>query len=491
MKKMKKTKLIIISSIALFLFSSCSDSFLEEEYTEAGYIVIDQNAIKTKQDLAKNIRGLYSSLASTSGFGGDYLNYQELTADLAFVSQKNSGYFVGTNGGTHIAVDGGAGGPIWNTFYNTIANANFILSYDGKIQDISDPDLPSIDVLFAHAKVIRAFNYMSLLTLFSPNFGEGDQSLGVPYPTTYDTNAKLPRESVDKVINNVIADLESSVNIIGASYLGTDKSVNNSFNTDAVKLLLARAYLYKKDYVKAKQYTTEILGDYKNQTTTKLLKRTEVGTFFSTENSENSTEILFQLEYSKADPSTQDFGQYWGTGGESTGYKQNFMARPFWTKFTGDTRATAWYGNTTAVQAYPDTPKPIDVRKFVNAYRDVVLLRRTEALFIQAECEYHTNPATAFTTLKDWVRAFRAPGYNENATGTAVLDEILNQKGFEFFMEGLRFSDLKRNNKSIIKYQTENNQPLTTIPAGDRRFIWPVPYSEIQLNPNIKQAPGY
>ncbi|AZI55885.1 RagB/SusD family nutrient uptake outer membrane protein [Epilithonimonas vandammei] len=478
---MKKTKYFIISSLALFLFSSCSDSFLEEDYTEAGYIIIDDNAIKTKQDLAKSIRGLYSTLASTSGFGGDYLNYQELTADLAFVSQRNSGYFVGTNGGTHITVDGGAGGPIWNTFYNTIANANFILSYQGKIEDVSDPDLPALDILFTHAKVIRAFNYLSLLTLFSPNYGEGDQSLGVPYTTTYDINAKLPRESVDKVINNVIADLENSLTI-GISYLGN----NNSFNTDAVKLLLARAYLYKKDYAKAQQYSEEVLagGD--------LLSRTGVATFFSTENSETSSEVLFQLEYSKLDPSTQDFGQYWGTGGESTGYKQNFMARNFWSKFTGDARSSSWYGNTAAVQAYPDQVKPIDVRKFINAYRDVILLRRTEAIFIKAECQYHANPVTAFATLRSWIRTYRAPAYNQNLTGTAVLDEILNQKGFEFFMEGLRFSDLKRNNKAIVKYQTaENGQPLTTIPVGDRRFIWPIPYSEMQLNPNIKQAPGY
>lgn len=483
----------------MYLFSSCSDSFLEEDYTEAGYIVIDDNAIKTKQDLAKNIRGLYSTLASASGFGGDYLNYQELTADLAFVSQKNSGYFVGTNGGTHITVDGGAGGPIWNTLYNTIANANFILSYEGKIADVSDPNLPDLDKLFAHAKVVRAFNYLSLLNLFSPNYGEGDQSLGVPYSTTYDKDAKLPRETVNKVITNVIADLESCVGVIGGSYLGTDKSINNSFNTDAVKLLLARAYLYKKDYIKAQAYAQEVIGNEQG-----LLERTKVATFFSTESSEiypdpdhpnDPIEVLFQLEYSKADPSTQNFGDYWGTGGPSTGYKQNFMARSFWINFAAtDARKSSWYGDTPAVQTYPESApnKPIDVRKFINPYRDVVLLRRTEAIFIKAECQYHSNPAVAFTTLKQWIIKYRQINYNKNLTGTAVLDEILNQKGFEFFMEGLRFSDLKRNNKSIVKYQPDvNGQPLTTIPADDKRFIWPIPYSEMQLNPNIKQAPGY
>ena len=482
---MKKTKIFLISSIALYLFSSCSDSFLEDNYSEAGYVIIDDNAIKTKADLAANIRGLYSNVASSAGFGGDYLNYQELTADLAFVSERNSGYFVGTNGGTHITVDGGAGGGIWNNFYNTIANANFILGYEGKIVEQDDPDLPSLKVLFAHAKVIRAFNYMALLTLFSPNYGEGDQTLGVPYPTTYDKDAKLPRESVEFVINHVIDDLKTSFVDLGNSALYGNR---NSFNSSAVKLLLARAYLYKKDYATAQQYAQEIIDDGG------LLERTQAATFFTLENSESSPEVLFQLEYNSAIPSTQDIGQYWGTGNSSSGYRQNFMARPFWEKFGAtDIRRSTWYGDTSAVRQYPDTPRPIDVRKFILPYRDVVLLRRTEAIFIKAEAQYHSNPSVAFTTLKDWIRTYRQVNYNKTLSGTAVLNEILDQKGFEFFMEGLRFSDLKRNNMSIVKQQTVGDPgvPLTTIPAGDRRFIWPIPFSEMQLNPNIKQAPGY
>ena len=72
-----------------------------------------------------------------------------------------------------------------------------------------------------------------------------------------------------------------------------------------------------------------------------------------------------------------------------------------------------------------------------------------------------------------------------------MLDEILRQKGFEFFLEGMRFTDMKRNNKAIVKVQKANNVPLGEIPVGDRRFIWPIPLSEIQTNPNIKQAPNY
>jgi len=102
---------------------------------------------------------------------------------------------------------------------------------------------------------------LALLGLFSPNYGEGDQSLGVPYTTSYDLEAKLPRETVPTVVNNIIADLTSSLADFEAD---PSKSAiyaqNNSFNIDAVKLLLARAYLYKKDYVKAINYADQVIN---------------------------------------------------------------------------------------------------------------------------------------------------------------------------------------------------------------------------------------
>lgn len=487
-----KNKIILSLFLGSLLFS-CSDSLFDENYSQAGLIIVDQDAIKTNSDLVRSVRGLYSKLSSEGGFGGDNLTFQELTADLAFVSVNNAGYFVGTNGGTHIQVDGGAGGGLWAAFYNTIANANFILSYEGKIPEDANAVNKNAE-LFAHAKIIRAYNFLALLNYFAPNYGEGDQSLGVPYPTTFDINAKLPRETVPNVINKVIADLESTLVVFDQNYVTESMYGNkNSFSPLAVKLLLARAYLFKKDYPKAQQYAQKVIDD----SSVGFLLKNNVNTYFS-KNGENAPyETIFQIEYNGLD--LQNISNYWGV---STSYSQNFMARPFWSKFTTpstvatrDVRTVSWYTTNSVVTGdkYPDNPKPIDVRKYVSGDRDLVQLRKSEAVFILAESQFHTNPTLASQTVTNWVKEYRFPGYNPTVTsGAGVLDEILTQKGFEFFLEGLRFSDLKRNNRSIVKYQTNaTGQPLTTISAGDRRFIWPIPYSEIQNNPNIKQAPGY
>lgn len=488
-----KNKILLSIFLGSLLFS-CSDDIFTENYADAGLIIVDDKAIKTSDDLDRAIKGLYSNLSNTSGFGGDHFTYQELTADIGFVALSNAGYFLGTNGGTHIQVDGGASGGLWVSFYNSIANANFVLGYRGKIVE-GENDGHKAEEYFTHAKIIKAYNYLALLSYFSPNYGEGDQTLGVPYPESFDINARLPRESVSKTVSNVIADLESSLAYFENNFIEGGLYENNrSFSPVAVKLLLARVNLYKKDYAKAIKYSQDVLDDPSSL----LLKRGDVSMYFSNVvEGERNQETIFQLEFNDLSP--QGLTDYWGS---ISRYKQNFMARSFYEKFVSpttipsaqrDIRTTTWYTTNNTVNGMTDNPKPIDVRKYNTGARDLVQLRKTEAIFIKAESQFHSDPALASKTLTDWIKEYRFPAYTPPVTsGAGVLDEILNQKGFEFFLEGLRFSDLKRNNRSIVKYQTNvTGQPLTTIPAGDKRFIWPIPLNEMQNNPNIKQAPGY
>lgn len=487
---MKKTIIKSVLAVAIISLSSCSKSFLEEDYTQAILTPINDQTILNKDDLATSVKGLYSTLESGGSYGGEFFTYQELTADLGFVSEKNSGYYVGTNGGTHINVDGGAGSGLWSSFYNSIANSNFVISYDGKIPD-KDDGTTSVEKLIAHAKLIRAYNYMGLLQFFSPVYGQGDQTLGVPYPTTFDIYAKLPRVSVSTLVSNIISDLNSSLAVFSdPNDLSPTEmfSNHNSFNVGAVNLLLARMYLYKKDYPNAIYYAQQVLDDPESTLLPMTSTSTTIGVNkFWTLSGEESPETLFQLEFNAQ--VGQTLQSYWGSIGA---YKQNYISKNFWDTFPAtDVRKTSWYASTGYVASLPDNPKPIDVKKYTTSARDVVQLRKSEAVFILAESQYQTSPATALATLKSWVVSYRDPQYNPTVTGSAVLGEILRQKGFEFFLEGMRFYDLKRNGLSIVKSQTVNGQPLTTIPAGDRRFIWPIPLSEMQNNPNITQAPGY
>ena len=120
----------------------------------------------------------------------------------------------------------------------------------------------------------------------------------------------------------------------------------------------------------------------------------------------------------------------------------------------------------------------------------MVLFRKTEAVFILAEANYYQNPADAASGLQAWVKTYRDTGYFIPATsGQALLDEILRQKGFEFFLEGHRLTDLKRNHKPVDKTGQNNNTFVAE--ADNYKFVWPIPISEMQTNPNVVQNPGY
>lgn len=474
---MKRLKYIILTLALTIVGNSCSDSFLVD-LPPSDIVITSGGAIKTKLDLETAVNGLYGVMNSASAFGANHFTYQELTGDLAFVGVVNSGRFYTTNGWGHLSPDEGASAGIWNNLYTVIANANFILEYEGKIEEGETGE--SVAQLFAHAHAIRAYCYSVLISYFGANFGEGNQSLGVPLSTKYDIYQRLPRNTVPEVYDFILNDLAK------ARVGFTSSPGINKFNPTALNLLTARVFLYKKDYANAIAYAQLVYNDGASQ----FLPRGNVSTYFLHSAENNFSETLFQIYESAAvNPGSNDaISATWSSAGS---YKQNWMSRTFWESFPStDIRKTTWYVNNTYVNNLQDNPKPIDVRKYISNVRDVVQFRKSESVFILAEALYHTNPQAAATLLGEWVQTYRDTAYVVPATsGQALLDEILRQKGFEFFLEGHRLIDLKRNHKPVSKtFQSGNN---FTAAADDYRFVWPIPISEIQTNPNMVQNPGY
>ncbi|MBU4539373.1 MAG: RagB/SusD family nutrient uptake outer membrane protein [Weeksellaceae bacterium] len=474
---MKFKNIFIATTVTVSALTSCSDSFLTD-LPPSATIITPTGALKTKTDLAVAVNGLYATMNSAAAFGSNHQTYQELTGDLAFVGAVNSGRFTQTNGWGHISPADGVSDGLWNSLYNIIANANFILGYEGQIPEDENGTAPVAD-LFAHAHAVRAYSYSVLMAYFAPNYGEGDQSLGVPYPTTFDITQKLPRSTVSQVYNAIINDL----NIANANFDPGFSSGKNKFNSEASQLLTARVYLYMKNYPMAIQYANEALSG-----PTPLLPKNKLSSYFLGDDDTNET--LFQI-YESPNVNIGANDAISGTWSSAGTYKQNWMRRSFWDTFPiTDVRKTFWYTSSGFVNNLTDTPKPIDVRKYTSPAKDVVLFRKTEAEFILFEANYHQNPAQAAAGLQNWVREYRDAAYTVPAvSGQALLDEILRQKGFEFFLEGHRLTDLKRNHKKVDKSGQNGNTFVAE--ADNYKFVWPIPLSEIQTNPNVVQNPGY
>lgn len=479
---MKKIKVLLIILTGVVV-SSCKNEFSEE--LPPITLPLDQ-AITNEKVLNTAVNGLYNLYqtnndGSLNSYGAMIPTLQELLGDNAFVAIVNSNRFSTTRDPnlTFYTQNSGDLGTLWATLYKIIANANFVLSYEGKIPD--DPNTPGSPVdQFGQAYAVRAMAYSTLVSLFSDNFNGSNPEIGIPLPLEFKPAVNLPRSSVKQVYDQIFADLTNASTRIGTGAGSLNKS--KRLTTVAVDMLFSRYYLATKNYAQANTYAQKVLD---NGTYT-LLSSSEVADFFSV-TGESNPENIFQIDYNALDlPGANDgITATWSSTGR---YKQNFATQTFFSKLGAkDVRRGTWYRNTGYVLSLGDNPKPIDVMKYIAADRDIVVIRKTEAIFNQLEALYYINPADALLKLNTWVKDKRDVDYVFAGTGTDLLKEILMQKDLEMFLEGFRYSDLKRNGLGFKNPQTQVE--LTTSKVQFKAF--PLPQAELNTNTLLSQYPGY
>ncbi|MBT2621818.1 RagB/SusD family nutrient uptake outer membrane protein [Chryseobacterium sp. ISL-6] len=475
---MKKIKVLLIILTGVIV-SSCQGDFTEE--LPPITLPLDQ-AITNEKVLNTAVNGLYgyyqtNSDGSLNSYGALLPTLQELLGDNAFVAIVNSNRFSTTRDSnlTFYTRNNGDIATLWATLYKIIANANFVLGYEGKISDdLTTPGTP--ENLFGQAHAIRAMAYSTLVALYSDNFNGSNPDVGVPLPLEFKPGTNLPRASVKQVYDQIFSDLTKAKSLVGTT------NGNKKLNSTAIDLLFSRYYLAIKNYGQANTYAQSVLD---NSTST-LLPSSGVANYFSAAG-ETNPETIFQVDYNSLDlPGDNDgITATWSSTGR---YKQNFATQTFFSKLgANDVRRGTWYRNTGYVQTLTDNPKPIDVMKYTTTDRDIVVLRKTEAVFNQLEALYYTNPVEALTKLNAWVKTYRDTDYVYAGTGTDLLKEILMQKNLEMFLEGFRYSDLKRNGISFKNPQTQ----VELTPAKVQFKAFPITQSELNTNTLIQQYPGY
>ena len=126
----------------------------------------------------------------------------------------------------------------------------------------------------------------------------------------------------------------------------------------------------------------------------------------------------------------------------------------------------------------------------VGAYQgsDAVLLRYADVLLSKAEAMNQLNGPTAECVgLINQVR--RRAGVSEisaaDFTKESLDDFLLDERGREFYCEGLRRDDLIRHGKFVSSVAEQGKTPEAYM------ALYPVPQSVIDENSNIAQNPGY
>ena len=130
------------------------------------------------------------------------------------------------------------------------------------------------------------------------------------------------------------------------------------------------------------------------------------------------------------------------------------------------------------------------------------IIRYADVLLMLAECYNEINRQDEAVTLINQVRKrVKMPGINSGPewlkadNKEEIFKRIRHERMVEFAAEGLNFSDMKRwgvleelNNKQETGF---TGVVYYTRKVSERDYLWPIPATEIDKNPNLKQNPGW
>lgn len=138
---------------------------------------------------------------------------------------------------------------------------------------------------------------------------------------------------------------------------------------------------------------------------------------------------------------------------------------------------------------------PYVVQAKYNTYADPIRLASSlEAQYIAAEAAIHgSNSTSAAITLINARRAVGGQGaYGGAADTLSVMSELLNQRARDFWLEGKKLGDLRRNPSVPLTAVLTDPSAATTYfpsknpPAFGNNLCTPIPPQETSANPNFK-----
>lgn len=403
--------------------------------------------------------------------------------------------------------------------YRGIARANTILS---RIET-SDIQEEVKQQIAGEALFLRAFYYFDLVTHYG----------GVPLyleEVTDEQSSYVSNATIEEVYAQIISDLNIAIpNLpVAATFPQTGRATKG-----AAKMLLAKAYMSRpqREYVLAEKELRDILNmNYK------LLD--DYGDVFDPKN-KNHAESIFEIQYREGPDGQQSNFIYYmlpktEDAGLITGLRENNVDMGGWNvpnqEFidsyeAGDLRLhesiKVVEGTLAGGDPYFDPIICLEIRE-LGSY-----VPEAGKFYFPYVSKYVHGPyAQPYNTGENWP-VFRfadallllaenlvqqgkdgdaLPYLNKvrNRAGlpdltVATLENVLNERRHELAFENQRWTDLIRTGKAIevmSAYGQQMKQQYSFLPANsfnvtENRLIYPIPYRELQLNPSLKQNPGY
>ena len=428
-------------------------------------------------------------------YDDDYIRIGELAGDNLYLYRVNADKALQLVYDFESTPADNSGYPyyFWKDAYEVCINANNILYYGAKLLKEYPEYTDEINRHFGYAYFARALSHFNLCNVYAMpyDFTPDASHLGVvaiDFVPGFDT--ELPRNTVKECYDLIISDLLKGIECFGQETERTPTYISAL----ACKALLARVYLYMKDYDKAAAYAKEVME------VVPLTPTDEYVNFFR-KAQDTPGEGIFRINaydagtgmYRMCEPlTTQDCGP-------DPAFVASFpdidVRKQLFTYVAEKEDGEEYEGNVyTAICKY--LPIKGGVATAENRRCDYPVLRVSEMYLIHAEalCLGGGDQDAAADDLKALIA--RACGKQPSdvmimAHSTEALDRIIQDvRNQELCFEGHRFFDLKRRHEDIVRPATTSST-LKKLEYPDYRYCLPIAQMEMQTNDSMIQNDGY
>lgn len=398
-------------------------------------------------------------------------------------------------------------GSVWTETYRGVYRCNQVLSNVPNIDFGTNTALKTR--LLGEAHFVRAMYYWNLVTLW------GNVPL-VKDPV--EASTRVAQGTVQQGWDFILADLKEAEASLPVSYTGDDIG---RATKGAAQTLMGKVYMQQRKWAEAQAQFQKVISSGTYALAAKYEDNFNVA-------GENNKESIFEIGFSRkyqgdgqdVAGSSQGFQRPQFFGARGVGWSDGQPRKWLFSEFTDKTvdgktdprrdvtvfnSTMTVYGKTYAQRDYKD-PTEIFWRKYQDETGreredyfspiDFRVMRYADVLLMQAEALNEQGQMAAAVPLINQVRArvnvvpLAATGF----TQATMKTQILHERVTELAGENTRWTDLQRSGlldtPAGVSTITPRDQDFVNFVVGKSIYL-PIPQSDITLDPNLKQNPGW
>lgn len=469
-------KNILICCFAFISLASCNKALEEQPHS----FLTPQNFYKTAKDAESGLIGAFSVMQQQKFYQRTVYLVSDLSGDIfypAAPTANRSDIYEGTYTATNGEITNW-----WVYNYQMIKNANDVITYVPGIK----MDTLSRSNIVGNAMFLRGLAYFNLARAF----GGVPLLLDAKNPNLYPS-----RVSADTVYMQVIKDLKYAelhcYHIKEISQIGMVSS-------EAASALLARVYLQRSstDFKSATDFQDALTEcnkviSYANSNPSVLGLTANYADIFNPDK-KNGKEIIFNVQFGES-PNATNLTNRMFDAISLGGYGSFYATDSYFNSFASDdtVRRNVEVGNMEngfhKISKYHDPGVP----KGASGRNNWIILRYADILLMQSEAlnDINSGDPNKFNGINQVRARAGLSAHLLNIINTpdasAFIKALINERKWELGVEGQGRWDMLR----FKVYQSTKATEGITIDAN--HLLMPIPQTEIDLNANLIQNPGY